>query len=250
MSTVVSFDGTQTGVVLPSRLALERIRGTFSFVKDSFAKGRPLVIAHVDDHETVQLGFAALLSTERDLELRLSAPTIEPVLERLAEFDLVVLDLRLSDGSSVESNMARLSEGGALVLAFTAGDDRLSARAASRAGALGIIRKSAPAAAVLDAVRSAANGIAVPTTEWAAAIDADPELAAAKLSPKEREVLALYAAGEKSVTVADRAGLSPSTVAEYVRRIRQKYAKVGRPAYSKVDLYKRALEDGILSVPE
>ena len=219
-------------------------------MKDSFAKGRPLVIAHVDDHETVQLGFAALLSTERDLELRLSAPTIEPVLERLAEFDLVVLDLRLSDGSSVESNMARLSEGGALVLAFTAGDDRLSARAASRAGALGIIRKSAPAAAVLDAVRSAANGIAVPTTEWAAAIDADPELAAAKLSPKECEVLALYAAGEKSVTVADRAGLSPATVAEYVRRIRQKYAKVGRPAYSKVDLYKRALEDGILSVPE
>ena len=238
------------GVFWRSELALEKIRDTLSFVKDPTARETPLVIAHVDDHETVQLGFAALLSTEPDLELRLSAPTIEPVLARLNEFDLVVLDLRLSDGSSVESNMARLAEGGAQVLAFTAGDDRLSARAASRAGALGIIRKSAPAAAVLEAVRSAAQGIAVATTEWAAAVDADPELAAAKLSPKEREVLALYAAGEKSVTVADRAGLSTSTVAEYVRRIRQKYAKVGRPAYSKVDLYKRAVEDGILSARE
>jgi two-component system, NarL family, response regulator DevR len=235
---------------LPSGFGAQQISWHAHNVGDASTMGDPVVIAHVDDHETVQLGFAALIAPESDLELRLSAPTIEPVLERLAEFDLIVLDLRLSDGSSVESNMARLIEGGAQVLAFTAGDDRLTARAASRAGALGIIRKSASAAAVLEAVRSAAHGIAVPTTEWAAAVDADPELAAAKLSPKEREVLALYAAGEKSITVADRAGLSPSTVAEYVRRIRQKYAKVGRPAYSKVDLYKRAVEDGILSVPE
>jgi two-component system, NarL family, response regulator DevR len=207
---------------------------------------KALVIAHVDDHETVRLGFAALLAPEDDLELRLSAATIEPVLERLSEFDLVVLDLRLSDGSTVESNMAHLTDRGANVIAFTAGDDRLGVRAASRGGALGIIRKSELSSVVLDAIRSAAEGSAVATTEWAAALDADPELEAAKLSPKEQQVLALYAAGEKSFTVADRTGLSAHTVAEYVRRIRQKYARVGRPAYSKVDLYKRAVEDGIL----
>jgi DNA-binding NarL/FixJ family response regulator len=88
----------------------------------------------------------------------------------------------------------------------------------------------------------------VATTEWAAALDADPDLASAKLSPKEQQVLALYAAGEKSVTVANRAGLSTNTVAEYVKRIRYKYAMAGRPAHTKIDLYKRALEDGILPV--
>jgi len=31
-----------------------------------------------------------------------------------------------------------------------------------------------------------------------------------------------------------------------VSRIRRKYADAGRPAYSRVDLYKRAMEDGLL----
>jgi hypothetical protein len=38
-------------------------------------------------------------------------------------------------------------------------------------------------------------------------------------------------------------------VDDYVRRIRAKYAKIGRHAPSKVDLYKRAVEDGFLPPP-
>jgi two-component system, NarL family, response regulator DevR len=219
-------------------------------VEDAAVDERVLVIAHVDDHETVRLGFAALLASEPDLELRLAVSTIDPVLARLDEFDLVVLDVRLSDGSDVETNVLRLTGAGARVLAFTAGEDQVAVRVASKAGVLGIVRKSAPVSTTLDAVRAAARGESVATTEWAAAIDADPELPQAKLSPKEQLVLELYAAGEKSTTVADRAGMSVNTVSEYVRRIRQKYARVGRPALTKVDLYKRAVEDGILPGPE
>lgn len=207
-------------------------------------------IAHVDDHETVRLGFAAIVSGEEDLELTASVATVDPLIARADEFDLVVLDLRLSDGSSVESNVSRLLAQGMRVLAFTVGEDHLAVRAASRAGVLGIVRKSDSRAAIIDAMRSAAGGDTVVTTEWAAALDADPDLASAKLSPKEQEVLALYAAGEKSVTVASRAGLSTNTVAEYVKRIRHKYAMAGRPAATKIDLYKRALEDGILPASE
>ena len=105
-------------------------------------------------------------------------------------------------------------------------------------------------AAIAAALRAAASGDAVATIEWAAAIDADPRLGDARLSPKEREVLALYASGEKSVSVAHAAGLSEKTVAEYVRRIRMKYAAVGRPAVSRVDLYKRAVEDGASDIGE
>lgn len=207
-------------------------------------------IAHVDDHETVRLGFAAIVSGEDDLELAASVATVDPLIARAAEFDLVVLDLRLSDGSSVESNVSRLLAHGMRVLAFTVGEDHLAVRAASRAGVLGIVRKSDSRAAIVEAMRSAAGGDTVVTTEWAAALDADPDLASARLSPKEQEVLALYAAGEKSVTVAARAGLSTNTVAEYVKRIRHKYAMAGRPAVTKIDLYKRALEDGILPASE
>lgn len=211
---------------------------------------RTVRLAHVDDHETVQLGLASLVAGHDDLELVISATTIDPVLPLVPTLDLVILDIRLSDGSTVDHNLAALHRAGARVLAFTAADNPADLRAASRSGVLGVVRKSDTSSAIIEAIRAAAHGAAVATTEWAAALDADPLLASAGLSPKEREVLALYAAGEKTVTVAHRAGLSASTVAEYVRRIRYKYALAGRPAHTKVDLYKRAVEDGILPSPE
>ena len=214
------------------------------------ARTERLRIAHVDDHVTVQLGLASLLADEADIELVVSATTIEPVLPLVPTLDLVILDIRLSDGSTVDHNLAALHRAGARVLAFTAADNPAELRAASRAGVLGIVRKSETPTAIIEAIRAAAAGAAVATTEWAAAVDADPLLSSAGLSPKEREVLALYATGEKTITVAGRAGLSASTVAEYVRRIRYKYAVAGRPAHTKVDLYKRAVEDGILLSPE
>ncbi len=83
------------------------------------------------------------------------------------------------------------------------------------------------------------------TTEWAAAIDGgDPGLDEVGLSPRQLEVLELYASGEKADRVARLTGLAPQTVNDYLQRIRQKYAAVGRPAPTKTDLYKRAVEDG------
>ena len=207
-------------------------------------------VAHVDDHETVQLGFAAMLDAEPDLHVVASVGSVSELLGRTGEFDLVVLDFRLSDGSTPAHNLAALAESGMRVLAFTGADNPEDLRAASRAGVLGIVRKTESREVILDAVRTAARGESIATTDWAAALDSDPLIASAGLSRKEREVLALYAAGDKSVTVASRVGLSTSTVAEYVRRIRTKYAIAGRPAQTKVDLYKRAVEDGILPAPD
>lgn len=206
-------------------------------------------IGHVDDHETVQLGFASLLGHCADISLQASVASVHELEAVADDLDLVVLDVRLSDGSTVDENVVWLRERGLNVLVFTAADNASEVRAASRAGVLGIVRKSESRDVIVDAVREAALGNPVVTTDWAAALDSDPELAAAGLSPKEQEVLAHYASGDKSVAVAHRAGLSASTVAEYVRRIRHKYAMAGRPAATKVDLYKRAVEDGILPPP-
>lgn len=211
---------------------------------------RPIRIAHVDDHETVRLGFASLLAGEADLAIVAAGATVDDILPKLADVDLVVLDIRLADGSTIAHNLGVLHDHGARVLAFTAADNPGDLRAASKAGVLGIVRKSDSREAILDAVRRTSGGEAVATTEWAAALDSDPDLASARLSPKEQEVLALYASGEKSVTVASRAGLSSNTVSEYIRRIRSKYAVAGRPAHTKIDLYKRAVEDRLIPGPE
>lgn len=205
-------------------------------------------IAHVDDHETVRLGFSSLLVGQDDLDLVHSHATVAEILPFISEIDLVVLDLRLSDGSTLDENLDLLD--GVRVLALTGADNLADLRVATRAGVLGVVRKTDSGDAIISAVRLAARGESIVTTEWAAAIDSDPQLQSAGLSPKEQQVLALYASGEKSVTVADRTGLSTNTVSEYVRRIRTKYAIAGRPAHTKIDLYKRAVQDGILPSPE
>ncbi|AEF41302.1 response regulator transcription factor [Hoyosella subflava] len=147
------------------------------------------------------------------------------------------------------ANVVTLHEHGLNVLVLTSGDDRYLIRSAAKGGVLGVVLKSEPPAVALDAIREAAAGRPVVTIDWAAAIDSDPELHDVQLTDRQREVLALYASGEKAASVARRTNLSVETVNDYLGRIRRKYAEVGRPAPTKMDLYKRALEDGWLPLP-
>nr|WP_225858041.1 response regulator transcription factor [Rhodococcus wratislaviensis] len=206
-------------------------------------------IGVVEDHESMIFGLAAMLAGSDDLALVASAATVGELLAQTADLDLAVLDLRLSDGSSPISNVERLRAAGVETLVFTSAEDPYLVRSAARAGVLGVVRKSEPAVAVVEAIRRAAHGGVVATADWAAAIDGDPDLLGVDLSPRQREVLALYASGEKATRVASLTGLSQDTVNDYLRRIRQKYADAGRPAQTKTDLYQRAVEDGWLPLP-
>ncbi|MCW4354838.1 response regulator transcription factor [Hoyosella sp. YIM 151337] len=220
--------------------------------EDAPEEGRPEPrrIGLVEDHESVAIGLATILADYPDLNLVAAARTVQDLLEEPHDLDLVVLDLRLGDGSSPKSNVSSLHERGLKVLAFTGAENPYLVRSAARAGVLGVVRKSEPAAAVVDAIRCAAAGGQVVTTDWAAAIDGDPRLPDVGLSPRQQEVLALYASGEKATRVAHLTGLAEQTVYDYLARIRQKYAEAGRPAPTKTDLFKRAVEDGWLPVPE
>lgn len=206
-------------------------------------------IALVEDHALIALGFRDLVSAADDLRLVGMVETVAE-LDGLSErVDLVVLDLRLADGSLPADNVRAVHERGAHVLVYTGAEDRRLIQSAARSGALGLIRKSADAHTLLDAIRTAAHGREVFGVDWAAAIDSDAQLPDAKLSSREQEILSLYASGETATSVAAITTLSRETVADYVSRIRRKYAQVGRPATTRIDLYKRALEDGLLEGP-
>jgi DNA-binding NarL/FixJ family response regulator len=206
-----------------------------------------LRVALIDDHEIVRVGIAELLAREEKITVVASVSTVADLLALDAQPHLVVLDLRLADGSAPGDNVVALRAAGHDSLVLTGGDDPRLVRSAARAGVLGVIRKAAPASEFVDAVLRAGSGETIATTDWAAALDADTELADAKLSAREREILALYASGEKAQSVAYKTGLSRDTVANYISRIRVKYANVGRPAHTKVDLHRRAIEDGLMS---
>lgn len=212
--------------------------------------GTPFRVGLVDDHEIVAVAVRACLDDMPDADFIGAAGTVGELLAAHDDLDLVVLDLRLADGSSPVGNVERLREAGVQVLAFTSGENPYLVRAAARTDIAGVIRKSEPVDVLQDAIRRATNDVPVVSPDWAAALDADPSLQDAALSQQEQRVLALFASGVKAQAVAFNLGISVGTVDDYVRRIRAKYARVHRPAHTKVDLYKRALEDGFLPLPE
>jgi len=200
----------------------------------------------VDDHPSVVLGVTAALNAQPDLHVVAAGGTVTELLSHRIRLDVALLDLMLADGSAPAANIAQLAHHRIPVLVFTSGDRPDLVREASRAGAAGMIRKSEEPQVIADAVRTALDHGVVASADWAAAIDADPTFVSAELSEREAEVLTLYASGETAERVAELLFISKNTVLDHIQRIRAKYAAVSRPAPTKVDLYRRAVEDGLV----
>lgn len=204
-------------------------------------------VAIVDDHESVRLGLKAAFADEGHDVVEV-APTVPDLISSLngREVDVVVLDLSLGDGSSVTDNVKGVQAAGAAVLVHSIADRVALVREALAAGAAGVIPKSSATKTVIAAAATVARGEVLNNLEWATAIDADRDFAKAQLGRREREILHLYASGLPLKLAAEQLGIGYSTAREYLDRIRVKYVEVGRPAPTKVDLLRRAVEDGIL----
>lgn len=209
----------------------------------------PARVALVDDHELVAVALAAALEGSTKLEFVGHATTAAALRDADLRPDVVVMDLRLADGSSPMQNATDLLATGAHVVAYTSAESPSLIRIASKTAISGMVRKSAPVAELLDTLERCAAGDLVLSTEWAAAIAADSGIDDAALSPREREVLSLVAAGMSTKNVATELGIAKPTLDVHLRRIRDKYAKIGRPAEGRGDLVLRALEDGYLPLP-
>jgi len=201
----------------------------------------------VDDHPTMILGTTAVINAQPDMHVVATAPSVIELLS-WGEFDAVLLDLNLCDGSTPADNIASLAAASAKVVVYTSGERPELVRQAARAGADAVLRKSEEPDRLIDAIRGVVRGIPVVSPDWADALDTDAEFVAARLTPREAEVLALYASGETAGRVAAALFISTETVYDHVRRIRAKYAEVERPAPTKLDLLRRAVEDGLVSV--
>ncbi|QKJ20044.1 response regulator transcription factor [Microbacterium hominis] len=211
-------------------------------------------VALIDDHESVRLGLEAACVRDGTLRVVFSGSTVTEFLhwrERhgAAPADVVVLDLTLGDGTTVTENVVRLVGSGSSVIIHSVADRPAAVREALAAGAAGVVSKASRIDDVIAAVRTVARGEPLNNVEWASAVEGDRAFADAQLSARERDVLRLYAAGLPLKAVADRLGVAYSTAKENITRVRVKYVEVGRPAPTKVDLLRRAMEDGILADP-
>lgn len=174
---------------------------------------------------------------------------VDQITSMNVDFDVVILDIELRDGSNATDNVAAMVERGWPTLLYTQETNSGVVGRCFRAGAVGIVGKGEELSTLVEAIGIVLSGQPYLSGDWASALDADaaqiPDLA-----PREAEALRLYAAGLPMKSVARRMGISPDTVKEYLMRVRHRYELVGRPAPTKTDLYRRAIEDGLLQVPQ
>ncbi|MBV9858391.1 MAG: response regulator transcription factor [Streptosporangiaceae bacterium] len=203
-------------------------------------------VAAVDDHPIVLDGVSAWVS-ESGIRVIGTAATVDALLAgpgRRAH--VVLLDLELCDGSTVTRNVSAILEAGPAVLVLAASDNPAAVRSAMRAGALGYVLKSEETSRVRAAIRSVAAGKAWISPRLAFILATDDAVDRPALSPQEARALRLYATGMPVKSVALRMTISDETVKQYLGRVREKYARAGRAAPSKLELYYRAVEDGHL----
>lgn len=206
-------------------------------------------VALVDDHELVGVALDAALASSRSLDYIGRFATVAEFVEARPRAGIVVLDLRLADGSSPVQNAEILIARGAAVVVYTAGESPYLIRLAARAPISGLVRKSSSVAELVDALERCAAGELAFATDWAAAVASDAGIADAGLSPREQDVLGLMASGMPAKNVAAKLGIAIPTIEVHLRRLRDKYARVGRSAESRSELVFRALEDGHLPLP-
>ena len=202
-------------------------------------------VAVVDDHAVVVRGLVAELRAESTgTEVTATARSVDELLALQVPVDVVVLDLQLRDGSRPADNVARLLAHGARVLLFSAYEDDQQLFDAVGAGAHGYLSKARETSDVLEAIREIASGGEAVSAELLIALSAAAR-GRPDLSARQEDVLVRYTGSDaKLPTIARQLGMQPETLKTHLRRIKDKYASAGRPASTRLELYRRAVEDG------
>jgi two-component system uhpT operon response regulator UhpA len=214
--------------------------------------GPGLRLAIVDDHQMVLSGLEAWIGhADGGVEVVITAASWADLLDHPAfPVDVVLLDLDLGDGIPASLKISTLRQAGVATVIISTLAEPARIRACLAAGAAGYLPKTEPADEILRAVTTAATGEGYMTPSLAALLVADREDDAENapaLSPQELRALVLYASGLPMKSVARRLGVSAHTAKGYVDRVREKYAQAGRQARTKLDLHRRAVEDGLLT---
>ena len=185
---------------------------------------RPLRLLVVDDHEVVRQGLVALLDRREGFQVVAEAGTAAESIEQARRFqpDIVVMDVRLPDGSGIEAcREIRAELPATRVVMLTSYPDEEAVLSAIVAGASGYLLKQIRARArgeslldpavtekVLERVRRIATGAY--TDEMA------------QLTAQEQRILLLVAEGKTNKEIASEVFLSDKTVKNYVSSILSK----------------------------
>ena len=186
----------------------------------------------VDDHEVVREGLRALLRRRPNLVMVGEADSVASAIEeaKRTEPDVVIMDVRLPDGSGVEAcREIRSLRPETKVLMLTSYADNEAVFASIMAGATGYLLKQTRSQALVDAIERAMRGESLLDPAVTQRVleqvrqgstRKDDELSL--LSEQERNILDLIAEGKTNKEIAQDVFLSDKTVKNYVSSILSK----------------------------
>jgi len=195
------------------------------------ARGRITVLL-VEDHLILAESFGALLNRDPVIKVVGIASTASEAVNLAREHrpDVVLMDVRLPDGSGVDAAITIRSIATHTAFIFlTAYDSVESLGQAVEAGAAAFLPKSEASDTVVEAIKRVAAGemLIEPgkiqhALAWHRARrhqEREREAALAALTRREMEVLGLLAEGENTVTISARLHISALTVKSHIRSL-------------------------------
>jgi two-component system, NarL family, response regulator DevR len=199
-------------------------------VPDITAPAETIRILIADDHEVVRIGLAALLDAQNGFSVVAQAASGDDAvrLARLHRPDVVVMDIRMPNGSGIDACRTISAElEGTPVVMLTSFADSDALFDAIDAGASGYVLKRVGSAELVRAVRTVADGGSLldpaVTQRVLDRIRSAGRLeeagAFAELTEQERRVLANIADGASNREIAARMGLAEKTVRNYVSSV-------------------------------
>ncbi len=190
-----------------------------------------------DDHPVVRDGLSALLGSVPGIEVVGTASTGREAIRAAVTVrpQVVVLDVQMPDldGVGAAREIGKVAPDVA-VLMLTMFDDDDSVFAAMRAGARGYVLKGASQEEIVRAIRAVAAGEAIFGPGVARRVLGQLSGPAAvahpfpELTPREREVLELLAAGVPTAVIGARLGLATKTVTNHASTLFAKLQVSGR----------------------
>jgi DNA-binding NarL/FixJ family response regulator len=207
-------------------------------------------LALLDDHEVLLDSLSSwIYANAPDFDLVLSASSwLQLVHSQNFPTDLVFIDFQLKEPVSIEARVRTCRAAGAKVVVLTSLDSSESEERAMAAGASAFVSKTRSMRDVMDVARSVMGLARDPglQRDWRPLPGGAIKQQAPKLSAGEVEALRLYVSGLSTAEVGAAMGVQYETAKTYLRRVREKYSRVERPAGKKADLIRRAAEDGYL----
>ncbi len=193
----------------------------------------------IDDHTLFRSGIKLLLERQEGFEVVGEASDGLEGVKRAKQLkpDVVLLDLHMPvTGGLVTIPLLRDEVPKTEIIMLTVSEDTDDLLEALRMGARGYLLKNIETEFLLDSIRRAAAGESVMSSHMAGKLaDAmrvpqkvDGNARAEKLTPREREIIAMLASGASNKEIARKLDLAESTVKIHVQGILRKLSLASR----------------------